>query len=135
MTVNGEITRPRIKVGRLNTSYVIGVAHTGNVFGNVSPDRTTIATHLHIPVVGADPDNTRHFRRFTDRYDVTITSVAVVLRRHRIFAWHTHDRKRAPIDVFGQVSSGRPGITAIQRLEESIATSVNDARVVWRQHN
>ncbi len=52
--------------------------------------------------------------RLGDGYDVAIAGVAVVLRSHRIFSRHAHDRERIAIDVLRQIDSRGPRIPAVQ---------------------
>src|SRR5690349_18176291 len=134
MTVNGEITRPRVVVRRLDARDVIRVADAGNVLRDIGPRRTAVATNLHVAVVSADPQHTGHFRRLADRDDVTVAGVAVMLRSHRLIAGHAHDREGVAIDLFGEIVGRGPGIAAVQRLEQTIAADVEQTWVV-RRHN
>src|ERR1043165_1142763 len=130
MTINGEITRTRIEVRRFDTRDVIRLADAGNVLRDVGPGRSAVATNLHVAVVSADPQHTRHLRRLRDRDDVTVAGVAVVLRSHRLITRHTHDWQRVAIDLFGEIVGRGPGVAAVQRLEQTIAAGVDQTRVV-----
>src|SRR5262249_47558068 len=114
MSVDGEITGARVEVRRLDPRDVIGLADARHVLRNVGPGGAIVFTDLNVAVVSADPEYAGKLRRLADSHNVTVTGVAVVLRRHRIFSGHTHDRQRAAIDRFCEIDGRRPGVTAIQ---------------------
>ncbi len=101
MSVNCEVTRSGVVARRLDTRDVVSIANAWNVLRNVGPGCAAVTTDLNVAVVSAYPKYAWHLRRFCDGYDVAITRVAVVLRRHRIFSTHAHDGQSAAIDRLG----------------------------------
>src|SRR5690242_1235095 len=109
MSIDREITGRPVEVRRLNSRDVISLADARHVLRHVGPGRAAVATDLNVTVVSACPENAGNLRRLGDSHNVTVASVTVVLRRHRILAGHTHDWKRVAIDLLGQIDRGRPG--------------------------
>src|SRR5712691_5023315 len=114
MAVNRQITRAGVVMRRLDARDVIGLANAGHVLRYVGPGGATIATDLDISVVGSHPQDAWDNWRLSDGYDVAIAGVAVVLRSHRIFSRHAHDRQRIAIDVLREINCRGPRIASVQ---------------------
>src|SRR5262249_8954628 len=130
VSINCEITGARVKVRRLDSRDVIRVADARYVLGDVGPGGATVATYLNVTVVSTRPENAGDLRRLSDSHNVTVARVTVILRRHRILAWHTHDWKRVAIDLLGQIDRSGPRIAAVHRAEDAVAADIDQARVV-----
>src|ERR1700687_1081958 len=99
MAVDREITRAGVVTRRLDPRDVIIFADARHVLCHVGTGGAAIAAVLDISIVGSYPQDAGYHLRLRDGYDVTIAGVAVVLRSHRIFSGHAHNRERIAIDV------------------------------------
>ena len=130
--VRGAFARAR----RLDAAHPRALRHAGHVRAHVGPRGAAVTRHLHVPIVGADPDEARPKGRFRDRDDRAVEFGAGVVDRHAAGRLHVAALPRSELllVVGRQVGADDlPAVAAIERLEQVVAAEVDGARVVRRE--
>src|SRR5690606_11787923 len=149
VAVERDVGGGRVGVRGLDARDVVLARAAGNVAPDLGPGRAAVAADLYVAVVRADPEDAGHDGRLGDGDDRAVRADAVVLREDAGPAAggvrlrgagaalggeaDAHDGERVALDLLRQVAAHRPGLAAVQRLEEAVGAGVHRARVVRRE--
>src|SRR6185436_6074483 len=117
---------------RFDARHVCLLRHAGDLVDDVLPRVAAVAAHLQVAIIGADPDDARHNRRFTDGDDVAERRGTIVLGCHRCRTLDAENWSIVPADILRQIRRRDPRLAAIVRAEQAITTQVYRSWIVWR---
>ena len=129
MTIEGGIGSATVKIAGLHPAYPGILGQARDVAGNVAPSLSSIAGHLQVAVIGANPDDRLIFRRFADR-----------INRGVHFCRRVVDSDAAGLllllllgVVRGQIRRDAiPRLSVVARSKKKLGADVDRPFLVWR---
>ena len=72
VVVEREVAGGRVEPRRLDARHLVVPFRPGDVARDIGPRDAAVPAHLHVPIVGAHPDEIAATRRFGERRDVAV---------------------------------------------------------------